>query len=195
MKTTGFVTMTDAATGAVRVHGRNIITFAGDDLTARVLAGQSEYRPTHIGFVYGANATPAADFADPSDTREHPWAEIRSQVLAAEANILIAPITAAGLSAGDADHGANVAALHSSSGAGFEYAFAHTGGFAVDLPTAGTVYYYQLLLLNRRMVSNSPVYTAFARKAVAKVEGVYVGVDDDDAQMVVWELTISLAAS
>lgn len=195
MKTTGFVTMTDAATGSVRVRGNNIITFAGDDLTARVLAGQSEYRPTHIGFVYGADASPAEDFADPSETREHLWAGVRAEVLAAEANILIAPITATGLAAGDADHGANAASLHSSSGAGFEYAFAHTGGFADTLPTVGTVYYYQLLLLNRRMVSNSPVYTVFARKAIAKVEGAYVGVDDEDAQMVVWKLTISLAAS
>lgn len=191
MNSTGFVTLIDSRTGTVRMRGKNVIAFAGDDLTARVLAGQSEYRPTHIGFVYGADASPTTDFADPGDTREHSWSDVRAQVLAADANILIAPITAVGLSAGDANHGANVVALHSSSGAGFEYAFAHTGGFAGTLQTLGTVYYYQLLLLNRRMVSNSPVYTVFARKAI----DAYVGVDDADAQMVVWELTISLAAS
>ena len=186
----GFVTAKNDA-GLLTI-GKNVMSFQFDDNVGRILAGRSEYGPTHIGFVYGASDSPGLDLDSPSSTRNHPWQDVRTQILGAEANVLIAPITSTGTTPSTDDHVSNTANLYSSSAAGNAYAFPHTGGFADTVEVLGTVYYYQLLLLNRRIVNGSPVYTVLARKAIDKVEDLYVGYDSAVAQNVNWAVTITL---
>jgi hypothetical protein len=150
------------------VSRSNVITYAGADLMAQILGGDSSYVPKHIGFMYGTDAT-AAGLIDPdslpdSTKRIHRWDNITTDVAAINANILISPLVlkpAVTVDGSDVYEG-NMITFAAFTGTQLEYAFP-TGGatYAAELTTG--MYFYQALLLNRKVVGSETLYTPFAR--------------------------------
>lgn len=157
----------------------NVITYAAADLMAHIVAGDASYLPSHIGFLYGTNASPMLADPDtlPIDIRRlHTWDTITSDTAAINGNILIAPLalTPSVVLDGSISHYTGNAVMFTShTGLGVEYAFSTTGStFAPSLPDlegSGTpvpVYFYHVILINRWVQGSSVIYTPFARAAL-----------------------------
>lgn len=151
----------------------NIITYSAADLMARIMTGDSDYLPKHIGFMYGtvdSGTTPP----DPALTREHSWADVTSDTSAiALGNILIAPLAitpSVSLDGSDTYYANNAVTFTSHTGLGIEYAYTPGSEFAESLDyynnLAAPVYVYQVLLLNRWEHKGAVIYTPFACAAL-----------------------------
>ena len=144
----------------------NVITYSGADILARILGGDTTYIPKFIGFMYGVSAT-ATTLVDPNllpdaTKRVHPWTTVTADVIAASANIIVAPlILNAGFTAESSTYTSNVLTVAAFTGTSLEYAFPLTSPYAPALATGH--YFYQALLLNRRVVGTNVVYTPFSR--------------------------------
>ena len=150
----------------------NVITCSGADIMARLLGGDMEYVPRHIGFMYGADSI-ASTLVDPdlipeAARRIHPWSLITQDTADATANILIAPLVLSpGYAAESTNYAGNTITVSAFTGVSVEYAFPTTGSIYAtnmpDLEVAGPLYFYQALFLNRRTVGSQTIYTPFSR--------------------------------
>jgi hypothetical protein len=159
---------------------RNVIVYNGADLMAKLLAGDVDAAPQHIGFIYGEHGNPA--MADPANLsldlkRVHPWTKIRDDVAADNGNMLICPLVlpaAVSLDANSnaAHYAANMATFTAHTGAFTEYAFpTATAPFAGTLDSLGSIYFWHAVLLNRKQVGSEITYTPFARVALGTPAG------------------------
>jgi hypothetical protein len=137
----------------------NLIAFGAADVLARVLAGETALRPSYVGFLYGAAASPP-DIVDPDTLsgdarRAIRLSDLRDACQANSANIAVAALTgppAAFLAPGtDGDRYArNTVHYSAHTGMVSEHLFPlGTGGFAAALSDLETAYVYQVVLLSR----------------------------------------------
>lgn len=162
-----------------RVQRPNVITYTAADIMARIAAGDTEYIPRHIGFIYGTTDSPSLPVPDEQTgtaLRAHPWSTIRSQVASITGNMIIAPLSlkaAVALPTGaDATlYSANAATFVARSDNVQEYAFTPGGTYADTvediLDASGSVYCYQAVLLSRIQRAATVTYLPFARVALA----------------------------
>lgn len=160
---------------------KNVIAYTAADIMAKLVCGDTDAFPKHIGFLYGESATPAS-LVDPAtlplDTRrQHPWTVIRDDAAANTANMIVCPLVLPAAVSLDDDsdeayYTANAATFTSHTGAFTEYAFSTTGGiYAGTLDSLAAIYFYQAVLLNRRTVGSTVTYTPFARVSLGTSAG------------------------
>lgn len=152
----------------------NVITYTAADILAKLLAGDADSFPRHIGFIYGEADEPGAAMADPDSLsletrRVHDWDTLKNDVAAASANMLICPLVLNPTVSLDPDSNpehyvANSVTFTAHTGAFTEYAFTPgLGDFASTLDMLPNIYFYHAVLLNRKQVGNTITYTPFAR--------------------------------
>lgn len=194
---------TDSAGRRLAMLGsrRNVTTYAAADVDARLLTGDFEYVPRHIGFIYGKTDTPG--LVDPAalsgtDIRNHPWSAIRSAVfgVSAGANIAVCPLaqpaTVSLASGSDASlYTANTATFSATTATVAELAFAPALGFAEHIHdivgSAGSVYVYQALLLVRIVRGASVTYVPYARWSLG--DAPYPSIPDGQHLAAFWTMT------
>ncbi|MFC1453598.1 hypothetical protein ACFLQL_00270 [Verrucomicrobiota bacterium] len=153
------------------VKKSNVITYSGADLMARAIGDDTDYIPRHMGFLYGGTLAPA--LTDPADLpaatkRIHTWDVITNDASSITANVLVAPLVLApSWESSAAVYAGNMVTISSFTGAFLEYAFPTAVPFADEVDTISPVYFYHALLLNRRTVGSSVIYTPFARVSLA----------------------------
>lgn len=180
---------------------QNVTTYAAADVDARLLTGDLEYVPRHIGFIYGKTDTPGLvdpDSLSGQDIRNHPWAAIRQEVfgVSAGANIAVCPLAqpaAVSLAHGaDASlYAANAAAFSATTATVTELAFAPALGFAEHIHdivgSAGAVYAYQALLLVRIVRGSAITYIPYARWSLGAAP--YPAIPDGQQLAAFWTMT------
>ena len=153
------------------IRRSNIITYSAADIMARLVGGDVSYIPKHIGFLYGADADPSLidpDLLPISTRRNHPWSVISNNATALPVkNVLVAPLVLSPAWESTADvYTGNVVTVSSFTGAFLEYAFP-TGGSSyapgIESLPVDSIYFYHAILLNRREIGSSIIYTPFAR--------------------------------
>ncbi len=162
--------------GGELVHeGSNIILYSSADVIAQLAAGNHEYTPRHVGFVYGDDATAPfpASLSDPASDpqgRDQPWAHIKEQVAAAErANVAVAPLALRPsiVLPPSGPYTGNTVAYYGSSSDVMEYAFSTEGSdFAGTIEDTNDVKFYQAILLSRILKGGTTTYVPFARFAL-----------------------------
>ena len=149
----------------------NVITYRAADIMARVISGDGNYIPTHIGFIYGPTAATMQNPDGASPVRQHTLQDIADDVEAIGGNMLVSPIIGSPLFAVDGDtdyYEGNAVTITSISDGSSPLAFAG-GSFATDRPQATTDKYFQAALLTRLLApgSTTPLYKPFARVQLA----------------------------
>ena len=142
----------------------NVTTYAAADMMARMIGGDSSYVPGHMGFIYGATGTPG--LTDPPISRVQTWDDLSDELAdpSTVGNILITPMTAQptyAVNGSSSYYTGNDVTLVSHSGNRTEYGFPLAAPYATDLIDG--YYFYHAMLLNRRTVGSSIIYTPFAR--------------------------------
>lgn len=162
------------------IHAKsNVITYSAADIMARLVGGDTNYIPKHIGFMYGADATAAAlpepDSLPANIKRKHKWANVTLDTAAVNANILIAPLVLnpAWSVDGDTDiYNGNAVTVAGFTGTHLEYAFPTDGAtYAAAIGDLSPAYFYQALLLTRQVSGSNITYIPFAR--VSLKDGTY----------------------
>jgi hypothetical protein len=158
----------------------NVVVYSAADLMAKLLAGDVDAAPKHIGFIYGETGNPT--MADPASLsldlkRVHPWTKIAADVAADTGNMIICPLVLPAAISLDANsnaayYAANTATFTAHTGAFMEYAFPTAGGpYAGTLDSLGAIYFWHAVLLNRRQIGSTVTYTPFARVALGSPVG------------------------
>ena len=133
----------------------NTLTYSHSDILARLVAGQMEYKPTHIGFIYGTNATPGANLR-PYNDRNQTWNDLATELADINtANVQVSPFTRPATISVDGDP-----VRYQGNSATFE-SITQTGGGLYGFPTAAPYadvladgnYIYHAVLLSRVVVS------------------------------------------
>lgn len=142
----------------------NVITYSAADIMARLLGGDTTYRPTYIGFIYALHGKA---FVNPGVDRLQPWDDIASEVETQGGNMLLCPLSASALYdlAGDTSlYSTNKVVLSARTALTSPLVFSG-GGFTAIAPQPGVDDYYQIVLLARRYATGSttPTYVPFAR--------------------------------
>jgi hypothetical protein len=154
--------------------------YSAADLMAKLLSGDVDSAPQHIGFIYGEHGNPT--MADPATLsldlkRVHPWTKIRDDVAADNGNMIVCPLVlpaavSLDVNSNAAYYAANTATFTAHTGAFTEYAFPTNGStFAGTLDSLSSIYFWQAVLLNRRQVGADITYTPFARVALGTAAG------------------------
>lgn len=157
--------------------GKNVRTYASADVDARLLSGDLEYVPRHIGFIYGKTDSPG--LLDPETLsgtaiRNHPWSAIRREVhdVSAGANIAVCPLAQPATVSLSADaatglYAANKVTFSATTATIQELALSPSAGFAEHMHdiigSAGDVYVYQAVLLCRIARGATVTYIPYAR--------------------------------
>ena len=158
----------------------NVIVYSAADLMAKLLGGDVDSAPQHIGFIYGEHGNPT--MADPASLsldlkRVHPWTKIRDDIAADNGNMIVCPLVLPAAVSLDVNssptyYTANAATFTSHTGAFTEYAFPTAGSvYAGTLDSLASIYFWQAVLLNRRQVGSEITYTPFARVALGTPVG------------------------
>lgn len=165
---------------------KNVVTYNAADILAQLLAGNQNYVPRHIGFIYApAAATPA----DPGSDREQSWETITSDVKAINGNIVVSRLGANPLLAADGPDGRydnNAVTLNAVSDATADLTFSGTG-YATVGPQAGSDKYFHVVLLAEVYGPGQtvPTYIPYARAAL----GAGIDVAADTELAVYWTQT------
>lgn len=184
---------------APEFESANTITYGGSDIIAATLAGQQDRLPRHVGFIYGAEASPG--IPNPStldlDTRRGTdWSVIADDAAAYGANVAIVPVVQTPLlSASASQYVGNRLLFTAHTGAAVEYGFPIDGStFAADLDSfigdpGQSAYFYQALLLNRRLTVYGIVYTVFARVSLGSAP--FTARPPDSDLSIFWSIDIT----
>ena len=175
-------------TGLYLCEKHNVITYLAADIMARLLGNDNTYIPQHVGFIYGSTDTTSLvnpDILPDNTKRQHNWDNITTEVAAANANILIAPLVlnpAWSIDGNSLTYNSNAVTMAAFTGTYLEYAFPTDGSTYAhtinDLEAGGFAYFYQALLLNRRVIGSNVVYTPFARVTLEDPETAHPGIFD-----------------
>jgi len=175
------------ATGETRgdIRISNIITYGGADIMARLLGGDTQYRPAYMGFIYGAAATPAFD--DPPVSRNQSWSGLGTE-LAADGNILISPLAAGPaytLDGSSSNYVANAVTLTAHTGTRLELGFTAPG--YTGMLTTGD-YFWNAMLITRIVRGTSIEYIPFARVSLSQ-GGTYPQKPDGFELALFWQVS------
>lgn len=174
---------------------KNLTTYGGADIMARLLGGEAQYAPGYMGFIYGAAATPDGDLDDPPSSRLVTWSSLNTELINIEGggtpgNILISPLSAGpgysvdGLAA---NYDGNSVTLTAHSGTRLEYGFPTSSPYAGELDDGD--YFWQALLLSRIVVGANVQYLPFARVSL-KTGGVYPQKPTNFELALYWSISI-----
>ena len=151
----------------------NIITYAGADIMASILGGNTLYIPKHIGFIYGTKAAPG--IPEPITSRVQNWTDLGTELApVAKANVLITPFASTPMTSVDQPvtlppgvFDGNSVTVSAHTGTRLEYGF--TAGATYASPLADANYVYHAMLLTRLVSGSSITYLPFAR--VSMIDG------------------------
>jgi hypothetical protein len=172
------------ARGAIRVHYQsrdgvlgpeysrsNVITFHAADIMAQLVAGNLQYRPSHIGFLYAPNTAVIPDPAAKVPPRDHTIDDVSDDLAnpGVIGNMIVSPLNGNAAISIDGDdtlyegNRASVSAISDSSGTPVFVGASFAG--TVPQPTDN---YFQVVLVARLLApgSTTPVYKVFARAAL-----------------------------
>lgn len=189
----GFVTgrWLDLRTGESRpaFARRNQLTYAAADTMAQLMAGNTDFAPRFIGFIYGNNASVPGSLVEPSQ-RAQTWTGLGEELADVHGNIQIAPLSltpsiavdgAAGLYSG------NSAILTAHTSASATYGFPLASPYAGELATGD--FLYHVMLLTRRAVAGGFRYTPVARATLAEPGPVFQTKPDGFELAVDWQIS------
>jgi hypothetical protein len=178
---------------------KNAVLYSAADIAAKVFAGNEEYLPNRVGFIYSAAASPSLiDPASlPEDTRRATtWASLGVELSDASCNIAIAPFKdtpAVSVSGDDTLYAGNSVNYASHTGLVSDYGFSTTNGSyaptieEIEDTAPNLIYFHQVVLLNCRFVGGSLIYTPFARASLGTAPFTAKPATFDQA--VFWEIT------
>lgn len=159
----------------------NVIAYRGADVLAQLLAGNRNYVPSKIGFVYGpSGATPN----DPGTDRDQTWEGIAQDVKTIVGNMVMSNLGANPLVSVDGTfYNGNSVTFNAVSDASANLVFSGAG-YASAQPAAGSDKYFQVVLLAEVYPAGStvPTYVPYARAAL----GTGVDVATDTELAVYW---------
>lgn len=126
----------------------NQLSYSSCDVLARMLAGDTDYIPRYIGFIYGPDAEPV-DIAL-SDNRYMTWSGLTTELASVGGNIQIAPFTYSPTTTVDGDEArymsnATVFGAHTRSGAAAAYGFPLAAPYAGPMAAGANLYHAVLL--------------------------------------------------
>jgi hypothetical protein len=149
----------------------NQLSYSCADAIARVMAGDSSWRPTHIGFIYGTEADPAALAS--ATSRDQTWADIGTNLAEIDGNIQVSELSRPPFTRADSGpvEGASyqgnsvVFSAATQSGVGGVYGFPNESPYA-GVFSAGHYLYHAVLLC-----SPSDTFVPLARVSLASASG------------------------
>lgn len=171
-------------TGKVLSHvlsQHNVIAYEGADILAQLLAGNQNYAPSKIGFVYGPSA---ATPSDPGTDRDQTWEGIAQDVKTIVGNMVMSNLGANPLIGADGSfYTGNSVTFNSVSDVSADLVFSGAG-YASAAPAAGSDKYFQVVLLAEVYARGSvvPTYLPYARAAL----GAGIDVATDTELAVYW---------
>ena len=155
----------------------NIISYSGADILAQLLAGNRNYIPGSIGFIYApSGATPAA-----LSDRAQSWDQIASDVKTIGGNMVVSKLSANPFIAidGPSDrYEGNSVTFNAVSDKTADLVFTGTG-YAPSAPTPGSDKLFQVVLLAEVYAPGSsvPTYVPYARAELGS--GIDVATDTE----------------
>jgi hypothetical protein len=154
--------------GAELFRRHNVVAYSSADILARMIGGQHEWAPRHVGFIYAPAASLSLSNPDDADpARLHDWGMVASQVEAAGGNMVVSPVARCAEFSSDGEHyECNVVTLRASSASGAPREF-QGGGYLSAPPTPMEHKFFQAVLLARFPVPGS---AALARVVYARVQ-------------------------
>ena len=152
------------------VEKNNIVVYQAADILAQMMAGNTTYRPTHIGFLYAPTAAVIPDPTTATPPREHTIDDIASDLQAVTGNMVISALARNVSVSVDGDaalYEGNKVSLYAISDSTGTPVF--TGAEYAGAPTPGADSYKQVALLTQIISAGSPtpVYKLFARSALS----------------------------
>jgi len=143
----------------------NVTTYGAADIMARILGGEQAYVPKHMGFIYGASASPSnPPMIEPPTDRVQTWSSLGDELADVVGNVLISPLSAGPGYAVDGNsdyYTGNSVTLTAQTGSRLEYGFTPGGLFAPELQDGD--YIWHALLLTRLVSGSTITYLPFAR--------------------------------
>ena len=172
----------------------NLTAYIAGDILARLLGGDTDFQPKHMGFIYNETGTAPSGFDDPVLARQITWASLGTELAdvggSDGCNVLISPLAAGPGYAVDGDatfYTGNSVTLTAHSGTRLEYGFT-TGSPYADALSDGD-YMLQALLLNRQEAAGVLTYRPFARVSL-KAAGVFPQKPANLEMAVYWSISI-----
>lgn len=149
----------------------NVITFRAADIMANILAGDTSYIPTHVGYLYGPAAASMTNPESGSPKRLHTFDTMSSDLAAITGNMIVSPLANNPSFAVDGDtnhYERNSVTLNAISDSTAELVF-NGPSFASAGPQPTTDKYFQMAILTKRFEAGSttPTYIPFARSQLA----------------------------
>lgn len=172
----------------VAYDGKNIFTFSGADVLAKLIGGDVNYIPNQIGFIYGPEAS---TMTNPSATRQHTWDSIASDVASLGGNMILSPISNRPSFKVDGDvtrYSNNLVTLSAISDPSASLVFSG-GAYASQPPQNPDDRFFQVVLISaiKKLGSSTPTYIPIARAQLdAGTSGLLVQQQSDLA--VFWNL-------
>jgi len=172
----------------VAYDGKNIFTFNGADILAKLIGGDTNFIPNQIGFIYGPEAS---TMTNPSATRQHTWDSIASDVAAVGGNMIMSPIGNRPdfkVSGDPTRYNHNLVTLVAISDPSAPLVFSG-GSYASQPPQNPDDRFFQVVLISavKKLGSSTPTYVPIARAQLdAGTSGLLVQQQSDLA--VFWEL-------
>ena len=169
--------------------GKNIFTFRGADILAKLVGGDQNFVPNQIGFIYGPEGS---TITNPSATRQHTWESIAADVAALGGNMVLSPIASCpdyGVDGDSSRYNHNVVTLSAISDPAANLVFSG-GSYASQPPTNPDDRFFQVVLLSavQKLGTTTPTYMPMARAQLASGDsGLLVQQQSDLA--VFWDLT------
>jgi hypothetical protein len=168
--------------------GKNIFTFNGADVLAKLMGGDTNFIPNQIGYIYGPEA---GSMTNPSATRQHTWDSIAADVAALGGNMILSPISSCPSFRVDGDvtrYNHNVVTLNAISDPSANLVFSG-GTYATQPPQNPDDRFFQVVLISavKKLGSTTPTYVPIARAQLdAGTSGLLVQQQSDLA--VFWDL-------
>jgi hypothetical protein len=167
----------------------NTITYPAADAMARMVGGDTTYRPAFIGFLFGNNGSPPfpAEF-----DRLQDWSAIGTELAGIHANVFIAPIATVSYKTDksrntQANYVSNVVSITSSTALIGSYAFLGAS-YKTELEVGDS--FYNVILLSRRQdTAGRYLYLPFARASLKKSDGTYPPNLDGMSFGITWNVT------
>lgn len=166
-------------------ESKNQVTYSCADVLANLLAGNANYKPAYIGYIYGSDDNPT--LLDPATQRNHTWESIASNLRSVGGNIQINPLTMTpSVAPTDEMYAANSVTFFASTRSGEDaiYGFPHGGDYAEAL-VAGNYLYHAVLL---SLPSKRGTYIPVARVSLKESEN-YTAKPVDFEMAVQWRIT------
>jgi hypothetical protein len=171
---------------------KNVTTYAGADVMARLLGGDTRYAPGYMGFIYGPTNAPTAALEQPPTSRIVTTASLDTELANAGVggNVLVSPLSAGpgyAIDGSASNYSGNSVTLTAHSGTRLEYIYPVIAPYSDELTDLD--YFWQALLLTRLVEGTTVTYLPFARVSL-KVGGVFPQKPVNFELALYWDISI-----